>query len=173
MTLLLVMAIFTSTTCIEGFETLCSFTTYFSIGFTPLFLNIFFLSLYFRRSMIFCHVSSQIWQEYFTSFYTLICWLITLKIIGTWSSFFFTLHVSTLWFILWQFVQYILVFLRTIWGYWVNIVLLLCGIDILLMAFTSKIPSSQTKVVSLCYYKVYFFTHVATHKYDCNPNLKK
>jgi hypothetical protein len=41
------------------------------------------------------------------------------------------------------------------------------------MAFTSKIPSSQTKGVSLCYYKISFFILVvATCKYGHNPKLK-
>ncbi len=41
------------------------------------------------------------------------------------------------------------------------------------MASTLKIPSSQTKVVSLCYYKVFvFILVVATHQYGYNPDLK-
>jgi hypothetical protein len=41
------------------------------------------------------------------------------------------------------------------------------------MASISKILSSQTKAIFLCYYKVFFFIPVvATHKYGCNPDLK-
>jgi hypothetical protein len=86
-----------------GFTTTC-----FSISFIPLFLKILYISLYLRWSMILCLVSPQIWQEYFPSLYTLICWVITSKI--TKSSFILTLQISTLWFVLWQFVQYIHVF---------------------------------------------------------------
>jgi hypothetical protein len=54
-----------------------------------------------------------------------------------------------------------------------NIVLLLCGIDKLLITSTSKILFSQTKVTSLCYYMVFLFMCVvATHKYGCNLDLK-
>ncbi len=59
-TLLLVMAIFTSTIWIEGFETLGSTTIYFFVNFTPLFLNIFCISLYLGQCMILCPVSPQI-----------------------------------------------------------------------------------------------------------------
>jgi hypothetical protein len=59
-TLLLVMAIFTSTIWTKGFETLGSTTTYFFVGFRPLFLNIFYISLYLRQFMILCLVSPQI-----------------------------------------------------------------------------------------------------------------
>jgi len=109
-TLLLVMAILTSTIWTEGFATLGFTTTCLSIVFTPLFLNIFYISLYLGQSMILCPVSPQIWQEYLIGLCILICWVITSEIARTKSSFLFTLHVSTLWFVLWQFVQYILVF---------------------------------------------------------------
>jgi hypothetical protein len=123
--------------------------------------------------MILCPTSPKIWQEYFTSLYILICWVVTLEITRTDSSFLLILHVSTLWFFLWQFVQYIHVFCKTIWGFWANIVLLFCGIDKLLIVFTSEIPSSQTKTTSLCYYKVSLFMHVvATRKCGCNLDLK-
>jgi hypothetical protein len=56
----LVMAIFTSTIWTEGFETLGSTTTYFFVGFIPLFLNIFCISLYLGQFMILCLVSPQI-----------------------------------------------------------------------------------------------------------------
>jgi hypothetical protein len=61
-TLLLVMAIFTSTIWTKGFETLGSTTTCFYVGFTPLFLNIYFISLYLGQSLILCLMSPQIWQ---------------------------------------------------------------------------------------------------------------
>jgi len=53
-----------------------------------------------------------------------------------------------------------------------DIVLLFCGIDKLLITSTSKIPSSQTKATSLCYYMVSLFIHVVTCKYGCNLNMK-
>jgi hypothetical protein len=84
-----------------------STTTCFSIGFVFLFLNIFCISLYLKKSMILCPVSPQIWQEYLTGLYTWICWIVTSETKGIGSSFLLTLHVSTLWFVLWQFVQYI------------------------------------------------------------------
>ncbi len=59
-TLFLVMAIFTSTIWTEGFETLGFTRTCFSIGFIPLFLNIFCISLYLRQFMILSPMSSQI-----------------------------------------------------------------------------------------------------------------
>jgi len=40
------------------------------------------------------------------------------------------------------------------------------------MAFTSKIPSSQTKVICLWCYRVFLFVHVATQKYGCNLDMK-
>jgi hypothetical protein len=55
--LLLVMAIFMSTTWTKGFETLGFTTTYLFVGFTPLFLNILCISLYLRQSTILCLVS--------------------------------------------------------------------------------------------------------------------
>ncbi len=123
--------------------------------------------------MSLCHVSPQIWQKYLIGFYTLICWILISKIAGTRSSFLLILHVSTLWFFLWQFVQYIPIFSVIIWGFTTNIVLLFCGINRLFIASTLEIPSSQTKGVSLYYYKVSFFMpNVATHKYGCNPDLK-
>jgi hypothetical protein len=74
---------------------------------------------------------------------------------------------------LWQFLQYIHVFSRTIRGFWANIVLLFCGIDKLLITSTLEIPSSQTKVPCLCYYMVSLFMHVvATHKYGFNLDMK-
>jgi hypothetical protein len=64
-------------------------------------------------------------------------------------------------------------FLCVYLSFLINIVLLLCGIDRLLVVSTSKILSSQTKVVSLCYYKVSLFMHVVTtRKFSCNPNMK-
>jgi len=86
-TLLLVMAIFTSTIWIEGFEIL-GFTTFcFFIGFIPLFLNIFCISLYLGQSMVLCLISPQIWQECFTCLCIIICWVLTWETVGTWSSF--------------------------------------------------------------------------------------
>ncbi len=86
-TLLLVMAMLTSTIWTERFETLGSTIACFSIIFTLLFLNIFCISLYLRQSMILCPVLPQIWQEYLTCLYTLICWVISLEIAGVRSSF--------------------------------------------------------------------------------------
>jgi hypothetical protein len=41
------------------------------------------------------------------------------------------------------------------------------------MASTLEIPSSQTKDISLCCYKVsLFIPTITTCKYGCNPNLK-
>jgi hypothetical protein len=41
------------------------------------------------------------------------------------------------------------------------------------MASTFEIPFSQTKVASLCCYKVFIFIlTIATHKYGCNIDLK-
>ncbi len=51
-TLLLVMAIFTSTIWTKGFKTLGLITTCFFVGFTYLFLNTFYISLYLRQSII-------------------------------------------------------------------------------------------------------------------------
>jgi len=59
-TLLLVMAILTSTIWIEGSKTLGFTITCFYVGFTPLFLNIFYISLYNPKSMILCPMSPQI-----------------------------------------------------------------------------------------------------------------
>jgi hypothetical protein len=70
---------------------------------------------------------------------------------------FLTLHVSTLWFVQWQFVQYIHVFKIILWGCWSSIVLLLCGTNKLFIASTSKIPFSKTKIASLCCCRGFFF----------------
>jgi hypothetical protein len=44
---------------------------------------------------------------------------------------------------------------------------------ILLIVLTLKIPSSQTKVASLCYYRVsLFMPTIATCRYGYNPKLK-
>ncbi len=59
-TLLMVMAIFTSILWIERFETSGSTTTSLSVGFIFLFLNIFYISLYLGHFMILCLVSPQI-----------------------------------------------------------------------------------------------------------------
>jgi hypothetical protein len=53
-----------------------SITTCFFVGFTSLFLNIFYVSLYLRQSIILCSMSPQIWQEYLTSLCTLICCIV-------------------------------------------------------------------------------------------------
>jgi hypothetical protein len=53
-----------------------------------------------------------------------------------------------------------------------NIVLLFCGIDKLLITSTLEIPSSQTKAPSLCYYMVSLFMYVVTCKYGCNLDMK-
>jgi hypothetical protein len=53
-----------------------SITTCFFVGFTSLFLNIFYVSLYLRQSIILCSVSPQIWQEYLTGLCTLICCIV-------------------------------------------------------------------------------------------------
>ncbi len=147
--------------------------TQLSIGFIVLFLNIFYISLYLKQSMILCPVSPQIWQEYFIGHFTLICWVVTSKIIGTWSSFLLSPQVSTLWFVLWQFVHYILVFSWIVWDFWANIVLLPCGTNKLLITFTLKIPFSQTKVVFLCGCKVSLFVlAIVRCKYGYNLDLK-
>jgi hypothetical protein len=83
----MVMAMLTSTIWTKGFATLGSTTTCLSIVFIHLFLNIFYMSLYLRQSMILCPVSSQIWQEYFIGFYTFIYWVVTLETTRTKSSF--------------------------------------------------------------------------------------
>jgi hypothetical protein len=44
----------------------------FFIIFTPLFLNIFFMSLYLGQFIVLCPVSPQIWQENLISFCTII-----------------------------------------------------------------------------------------------------
>jgi hypothetical protein len=113
--LLLVMAMLTSIIWTKGFATLGFTTTYFFVVFTPLFPNIFYISLYLRQFMILCLVSPQIWQEYLIGLCTLICWVVTSKIVGTKPSFLLTLHVSTLWFVLWQFVHYIPIFFVICW----------------------------------------------------------
>jgi hypothetical protein len=59
-TLLLVMAILTSTIWIEGSKTLGSTIICLFVGFTPLFLNKFYISLYNPKSMILCPMSPQI-----------------------------------------------------------------------------------------------------------------
>jgi hypothetical protein len=60
-----------------------------------------------------------------------------------------------------------------VWVFWVDIILLFCGINRLFMTSTLKIPSSQTKATSLWCYKVSFFILViVTCKYGCNLDLK-
>jgi Flp pilus assembly protein TadB len=81
-----VMAIFTSTLWTKQFETLGS-----TIGFTPLFLNIFCISLYLGQSMILCPMSPQIWQKYVIGLCILIYWVVTLKTAKKRSSFLLTL----------------------------------------------------------------------------------
>jgi len=86
---------------------------------------------------------------------------------------FFTLHVSTLWFVPWLFIQYIHVFSIIVWGFWANIVLLFCGTYRLFIASTSEIPFSQTKTISLCYYRVsLFMPTIVTCRYGYNLDLK-
>ncbi len=78
-----------------------------------------------------------------------------------------------MWFVLWQFVQYIPIFYVIVWGFWTNTILLLCGTNRLFIASTLEIRFSQTKVASLCCYKVFLFMPtVVTCKYGCNPHLK-
>jgi hypothetical protein len=71
-TLLLVMAMLTCTTWIEGLKTYG-----FSVNFIPLFLNIFCMSLNLRQFIILCLVPLQIWKYYFIGLCILICWVVT------------------------------------------------------------------------------------------------
>jgi hypothetical protein len=81
-----------------------STTTCFSVGFNLLFLNIFCISMYLGKSTILCPIFPWILHEYFIGLYILIRWIVILEIAITRSSFLLILHVSTLWFVLWQFV---------------------------------------------------------------------
>ncbi len=165
------MAIFTSTIWIEGFETLGSTTTCFSIGFTLLFLNILHTIVV-------------------TTFYDLMFSVTTNMIRIPHMPLYFNLLNSNLKdynnmvFLSFDYIGFnimicpmtiCIVFFYFLWDClrFLNIVLLICGTNKLLTASTSEIPSSQTKATSLCWCKVpLFIPTITTCKCGCNPDLK-
>jgi hypothetical protein len=66
------------------------------------------------------------------------------------SSFFLTIHISTLWLSHPQFVQCLLVFPSSIYDFVVAIDLEIYGIDSAFQAFIGVVPSSHNIVASLC-----------------------
>ncbi len=63
---------------------------------------------------------------------------------------FFFLYVSTLWLIIWQFVQYLLVFLVLLYVFGSGACLIYFGIESTLLAFAVVMPSSHNIATSLC-----------------------
>jgi hypothetical protein len=88
-----------------------------------------------------------------------------------WSAFFF-LHVSTLWFVIPQFVQCLSIFLILLCVFAYAACLVLCGTNSTFFAFVIVIPSSNNIATSLCCYNVdNFILIVQILGYDCKPVL--
>jgi len=82
------------------------------------------------------------------------------------------LHVSTLWLIIPQFVQYFSVFLVLFYVFGGATCLVFCGTESALLTSTIVIPFSDNIVASLCCCNVDYFIHVvAILRYDCKPAL--
>jgi hypothetical protein len=92
-----------------------------------------------------------------------------ISMVATMVYSFFFLHVSTLWFVIAQFVQCLLVFLVLLCVFVGTAYLILCGT---LLAFVVIIPSSHNNATSLCCYNINHFIFVVTiMRYDCKPTL--
>jgi hypothetical protein len=127
--------------------------------------------LHFRKLWTICHfISIQttnvacVWRCLLW-FLTWLCYLLVAIVV---CSFFF-LHVFTLWFVIPQFVQYLLVFPILLYIFAGVTCLVLCGTKSALLAFVVVMPSSHNIVTSLCYCSVdYFIPVVIIMRYDYN-----
>jgi hypothetical protein len=85
---------------------------------------------------------------------------------------FFFLHVSTLWFVIPQFVHCLSIFLVLFCVFASATYLVFYGTNNALLAFVVVIPSSHNIVASLCYCSVDRFNHVVVIlRYDYKPVL--
>jgi hypothetical protein len=104
-----------------------------------------------------------------------LCWVASIATIVGYSFF---LHVSTLWLVIPQFVQYLLIFFALLYVFNGVAYFVFYGIDNAPLALAIIIPSSHNIVASSCYWNVNNFILVVTIlKYDCklalNTTIKK
>jgi hypothetical protein len=93
-------------------------------------------------------------------------------VVATMFYCFFFLHVSTLWFVIPQFVQCLSVFLVLLYVFVGATCLVLCGTESALLASIVVMPSSHNIVAFLCYCSVdCFILEVTILRYDCKSTL--
>ncbi len=121
--------------------------------------NIFCISVNFGQSIILCPFKPQMWHAYEDVFYGF--WLgYVAFVVTTVVYFFFFLHVFTLWFIISQFVQYLLVFLVLFYVFVNATCLIFCDTDSALFASVVAMLSSHNIVAFLCYSVDHFILRV-------------
>jgi hypothetical protein len=133
--------------------------------------NIFYILTNFGQSVILCPFKQQMWHAYENVFCGF--WLgCAASVVATMIYFFFFLLVCTLWFIIPQFVQCLLVFLILFCVFAHVACLVLCGIESAFLAFVLIMPFPHNIATSLCCYNDYHFILVVIiMKYNCKPIL--
>ncbi len=124
--------------------------------------NIFYI---YTQSIILCPFKPWMWQAYELFFWPLWGWLVAFVVITMGSPFFSTLHISTLWLSLPQFMQCLLIFPGFVCSFIITANLKNFDTNSALWAFVGVIPSSHSKAASLCNYNmVRFILEVAILK---------
>jgi hypothetical protein len=111
------------------------------------------------------------WHAYGNVFYGF--WLgCATSMVATVVCFFLFMHVSTLWFVIPQFAQYLLVFPILFYVFASATYLVLCGTKNVLLAFVVFMPSSHNIITSLCCCSVEcFILGIIILRYDYKPAL--
>jgi hypothetical protein len=131
---------------------------------------ILYILVNFWQSIILCPFKSQMWHAYEDVFYGFELYCATSMATTMVCSFF--LHVSTLWLVIPQFVQYLWVFHVLFCVFGGATYLVFYGILSALLAAIIIIPSSHNITASLCNYIVdHFIPAIVILRYDCKLAL--
>ncbi len=132
--------------------------------------NIFCISTNFGQFVILCPFKPQMQRAYEDVFCGF--WFgCAASVVSIVLYYFFFLHVSTLWSIIPQFVQCLLVFF-ILFCVFVNVAcLVLCGTKSVFLAFVVVMPSSHNITTSLCCSVDCFIPTITFLKYDCKLAL--
>ncbi len=146
---ILLVVTLTSTT-FTSIMTICVLATcWTSTTITDFPWNIFCISTNFGQSIILCPFKPHMWHAYEDFFCVFWIGCVTFVVATMVCSLFF-LHVSTLWFVIPQFVQCLSVFPVLLCVFAGATCLILCGIDSAFLASIIVIPFSHNITASLC-----------------------
>jgi hypothetical protein len=133
--------------------------------------NIFYISANFGQFVILCPFKPQMWHAYEDVFYVFSLGCATYVVATVVFSFFFQ-HVSTLWFVIPQFLQCLLVFPTLFCVFFGAACLVLYGTNNTLLISAVVIPSSHNIATSSCCCNVdHFIPAVIIIRYDYKPTL--